>query len=192
MALAPRRLPQGSASTLDRYLTEIAAFPLIDRSEEARLARRIRAGDHEALATLVRANLRFVVSVAKRYQNQGVPLLDLINEGNMGLIRAAHRFDEGRGVKFISYASGGFARRCSRRSRSSPASCASRSTRAGQVHKVTRSQDRLRAELGRDPTEGEIAVDLGISPGDVAVALRVGQAHLSLGRAPRTRPMTGA
>ena len=90
--------------SLDLYLRDISVFPLISREEEVRLAQRIRTDDQEALDTLVRSNLRFVVSVAKKYQNQGVSLSDLINEGNLGLIRAAHKFDETKGIKFISYA----------------------------------------------------------------------------------------
>ena len=90
--------------SLDLYLKEISRYPLITREEEARLARRIREGEREALDKLCRSNLRFVVSVAKKYQNQGVALSDLINEGNLGLIRAAHKFDETKGIKFISYA----------------------------------------------------------------------------------------
>ncbi|MGH7545386.1 MAG: sigma-70 family RNA polymerase sigma factor, partial [Gemmatimonadota bacterium] len=93
--------PQGS---LDEYLREISAYPLIDRAEEAALARRIARGEREALCKLVNSNLRFVVSIAKKYQNQGVALADLISEGNLGLIRAAEKFDETKGVKFISYA----------------------------------------------------------------------------------------
>ncbi|MEX0843507.1 MAG: sigma-70 family RNA polymerase sigma factor, partial [Gemmatimonadota bacterium] len=91
-------------SVLDRYLEEISRYPLIDRDEEGVLAVKIREGDAESLERLIRANLRFVVSVAKKYQNRGVPLADLINEGNVGLIRAAHKFDETRGTRFISYA----------------------------------------------------------------------------------------
>ncbi|HNV77760.1 MAG TPA: sigma-70 family RNA polymerase sigma factor, partial [Gemmatimonadaceae bacterium] len=90
--------------SLDQYLRDISAYPLITREEEVLLAQRIRVGDQEALDKLVRSNLRFVVSVAKKYQNQGVSLSDLINEGNLGLIRAAHKFDETKGIKFISYA----------------------------------------------------------------------------------------
>src|SRR5262245_43772703 len=90
--------------SLDQYLRDISAYPLISREEEVRLAQRIRVNDQEALDKLVRSNLRFVVSVAKKYQNQGVSLADLINEGNLGLIRAAHKFDETKGIKFISYA----------------------------------------------------------------------------------------
>ncbi len=87
--------------SLDQYLREISRYPLITQEEEVQLARRIRNQDEEALDKLVRSNLRFVVSVAKKYQNQGVSLSDLINEGNLGLIRAAHKFDETKGIKFI-------------------------------------------------------------------------------------------
>jgi len=90
--------------SLDKYLQEIGRVDLINPEEEVILARRIKTGDSEALARLVKANLRFVVSVAKQYQNQGMSLPDLINEGNLGLMKAAQRFDETRGFKFISYA----------------------------------------------------------------------------------------
>ena len=92
------------AGTLEKYLQDIAKEPMVTAEEEVELAQRIKAGDQKALDTLVKANLRFVVSVAKQYQNQGLSLQDLINEGNLGLIKAAQRFDETRGFKFISYA----------------------------------------------------------------------------------------
>ncbi|HQW19017.1 MAG TPA: sigma-70 family RNA polymerase sigma factor, partial [Bacteroidia bacterium] len=92
------------SQSLEKYLQEISREGMITAEEEANLARRIREGDEEALSKLTRANLRFVVSVAKQYQNQGLSLPDLINEGNLGLIKAASRFDETRGFKFISYA----------------------------------------------------------------------------------------
>ena len=104
VATAPRRVRGSDEGSLDQYLRDISIYPLITREEEAELARRIRTDDQDALDKLVRANLRFVVSVAKKYQNQGVSLSDLINEGNLGLIRAAHKFDETKGIKFISYA----------------------------------------------------------------------------------------
>src|SRR5438034_9918366 len=88
--------------SLDQYLRDISAYPLINREEEVRLAQRIRVNDQEALDKLVRSNLRFVVSVAKKYQNQGVSLADLINEGNLGLIRAAHKCAETKGLKYSS------------------------------------------------------------------------------------------
>src|ERR1041384_6569695 len=90
--------------SLDQYLREISRYPLITQEEEVQLARRIRDQDEEALDKLVRSNLRFVGTVAKKYQKRGVSLSDLINEGNLGLIRAAHKFDETKGIKFISYA----------------------------------------------------------------------------------------
>ena len=102
-ATTPKKTSYEEGS-LDQYLRDISAYPLISRDEEVRLAQRIRQNDQEALDKLVRSNLRFVVSVAKKYQNQGVSLSDLINEGNLGLIRAAHKFDETKGIKFISYA----------------------------------------------------------------------------------------
>src|SRR5207245_7592282 len=89
--------------SLDQYLRDISAYPLITREEEVRLAQRIRTGEEEALDKLVRSNLRFVVSVAKKYQNQGVSRSDLINEGNSGLIRAAHKVDETKGIKINTY-----------------------------------------------------------------------------------------
>lgn len=99
-----KRETHAVSSAFDRYLREIGSQPLLSREEEAELARRIRAGEQEALDRLVQGNLRFVVSIAKRYQNRGVALSDLVNEGNLGLIRAAGRYDERKGVRFISYA----------------------------------------------------------------------------------------
>ena len=96
--------------SLDQYLKEISQYPLIDKAEEARLAKGIKRGEGEALDKLVRSNLRFVVSVAKKYQNQGVPLSDLINEGNLGLIRAAHKFDETKASSSSAMRCGGSGR----------------------------------------------------------------------------------
>src|SRR5262245_34675689 len=104
MRLSSAKKIASDEGSLDQYLREISQYPLINREEEVRLAQRIRESCEESLDKLVRSNLRFVVSVAKKYQNQGVSLSDLINEGNLGLIRAAHKFDETKGIKFISYA----------------------------------------------------------------------------------------
>ena len=99
-----KQITERNQGTLDKYLSDIAKESLLTTDEEVELAQRIKAGDQKALDKLVRANLRFVVSVAKQYQNQGLSLQDLINEGNLGLVKAAQRFDETRGFKFISYA----------------------------------------------------------------------------------------
>ena len=99
-----KQITNRDTGTLDKYLSDIAKERLLTADEEVELAQRIKVGDQVALDKLVRANLRFVVSVAKQYQNQGLSLQDLINEGNLGLVKAAQRFDETRGFKFISYA----------------------------------------------------------------------------------------
>src|SRR5713226_4603046 len=104
MAKANKQYTNRESQSLDKYLQEIGRVELLDPEEEIDLARRIKKGDQKALEKLTKANLRFVVSVAKQYQNQGLSLGDLINEGNLGLIKAAKRFDETRGFKFISYA----------------------------------------------------------------------------------------
>ena len=176
---SPRRgsFRQGS---LDQYLKEISAYPLIDRDEEARLARLIRDGDEEALDKLVRSNLRFVVSVAKKYQNQGVPLSDLINEGNLGLIRAAHKFDETKGIKFISYAVWWI--------RQAILQCLAEQSRivrvplnrAGALHRIGKRSSALLQELGREPTVEEIADDMDISQEEVERTLAISQSSLSL------------
>jgi len=166
--------------SLDQYLKEISAYPLIDREEEARLARLIRKDDEEALNKLVRSNLRFVVSVSKKYQNQGVPLSDLINEGNLGLIRAAHKFDETKGIKFISYAVWWI--------RQAILQCLAEQSRivrvplnrAGALHRIGRRSAALLQELGREPTVDEIADGLDISREEVERTLAISQSHLSL------------
>src|SRR5437660_10268900 len=104
MKVSTQRRSTVDEGSLDQYRRDISVLPRISREMEVELAKRIRQHDQDALDTLVRSNLRFVVSVAKKYQNQGVSLSDLINEGNLGLIRAAHKFDETKGIKFISYA----------------------------------------------------------------------------------------
>nr|NIP58707.1 RNA polymerase sigma factor RpoD/SigA [Gemmatimonadota bacterium]NIR79088.1 RNA polymerase sigma factor RpoD/SigA [Gemmatimonadota bacterium]NIT87746.1 RNA polymerase sigma factor RpoD/SigA [Gemmatimonadota bacterium]NIU31607.1 RNA polymerase sigma factor RpoD/SigA [Gemmatimonadota bacterium]NIV61953.1 sigma-70 family RNA polymerase sigma factor [Gemmatimonadota bacterium] len=179
MSAAYRRSGIGEGS-LDQYLKEISAYPLIDREEEGRLARLIREGDEEALNKLVRSNLRFVVSVAKKYQNQGVPLSDLINEGNLGLIRAAHKFDETKGIKFISYAVWWI--------RQAILQCLAEQSRivrvplnrAGALHRIGKRSSALFQELGREPTVDELARELEISREEVERGLALSQSHLSL------------
>ena len=168
---------QGS---LVQYLKEISQYPLIDRAEEARLARGIRAGDAECLDKLVRSNLRFVVSVAKKYQKQGVPLSDLINEGNLGLIRAAHKFDETKGIKFISYAVWWIRQAILQALAEQSRIVRVPLNRAGALHRIGRRSSSLLQELGREPTVEEIARDLDIPEQEVERTMAISQSHLSL------------
>jgi RNA polymerase primary sigma factor len=166
--------------SLDQYLKEISRYPLIDKAEEARLAKRIKRGEEEALDKLVRSNLRFVVSVAKKYQNQGVPLSDLINEGNLGLIRAAHKFDETKGIKFISYAVWWIRQAILQALAEQSRIVRVPLNRAGALHRIGRRSSALLHELGREPTVEEIADDLDISQQEVERTLAISQSHLSL------------
>jgi RNA polymerase primary sigma factor len=165
--------------SLDVYLRDIARYPLISRDEEAMLARRIRCGDQEALDTLIRSNLRFVVSVAKRYQHQGVSLPDLINEGNLGLIRAAHKFDETKEIKFISYAVWWIRQSILQALADQSRIVRVPLNRAGEMHRIGRRTSALQQQLGRDPTAGEIAEGTDLDVVDVERALAISRAHVS-------------
>ena len=166
--------------SLDLYLKEISRYPLITREEEARLARRIRDGEREALDKLCRSNLRFVVSVAKKYQNQGVALSDLINEGNLGLIRAAHKFDETKGIKFISYAVWWIRQAILQALAEQSRIVRVPLNRAGTLHRIGRRSNALFQELGREPSAEEIANGMDISIDEVRKTISISQAHLSL------------
>jgi RNA polymerase primary sigma factor len=167
-------------NSLTRYLSEIRAFPLLTRAEESALAKRIRAGDAEAWNALVCANLRFVVSVAKKYQHQHVPLADLVNEGNLGLMRAAERFDESRGVKFISYAVW-WVRQAMAQALAEHANVVRVPlSRAAIVQRIGRRSNVLRHALGREPTDAEIADALDLTGQDVASTLAITRATVSL------------
>jgi len=174
------RRASSKEGSLDQYLKEISQYPLIDRAEEARLAKLIRKDDEEALNKLVRSNLRFVVSVAKKYQNQGVPLSDLINEGNLGLIRAAHKFDETKGIKFISYAvwwiRQAILASLARQSRSVRLPL----NRATELSRVLRVSEKMKQELGRDPTPEEISgpAELTAKTVEMLLALNVAEVRL--------------
>ena len=149
--------------SFEKYLSDISKNEMISVDEEVILARRIREGDEEALKKLVSANLRFVVSVAKQYQNQGLPIADLISEGNLGLIRAAKRFDERRGFKFISYAVWWI-----RQSILEALTEKSRVIRiplnqVGVLSKINKTYSRLEQELDRPPTDEEIAIELDLT-----------------------------
>ena len=148
------------AASLDKYLFDISKLPLISAEEEVILSARIRNGDKQALEQLVSANLRFVVSVAKQYQHQGVRLQDLINEGNVGLIKAATKFDETRGFKFISYAvwwiRQGIMQAISDQARIIRLPL----NKIGLLNKIRRTHDSLEQDLERQPTLQEIAASL--------------------------------
>lgn len=167
-----KQVTNRDAASLDKYLHEIGKVDLITSEEEVELARRIKEGDEKALNKLVKANLRFVVSVAKQYQNQGLSLPDLINEGNLGLIRAAQRFDETRGFKFISYAVWWI-----RQSILQSLAEQSRIVRLplnkiGSLNKINRALNKLEQDFEREPTAEEVATELDISPKEVKEALR--------------------
>jgi len=179
MSFSPRKGFTAEGS-LDQYLKEISQYSLIDREEEARLARGIRSGDPECLDKLVRSNLRFVVSVAKKYQNQGVLLSDLINEGNLGLIRAAHKFDETKGIKFISYAVWWIRQAILQALAEQSRIVRVPLNRAGALHRIGKRSSALLQELGREPTVEEIADGLDLSEDEVASTLSIAQSHLSL------------
>src|SRR5688500_12478215 len=176
---ALRKLSVESES-LDQYLREISAYPLIDRDKEAELARRIRAGEESSLEALVRSNLRFVVSVAKRYQNQGVSLADLINEGNIGLMRAARKFDETKGIKFISYAVWWIRQAILQALAEQSRIVRVPLSRAGAVHRIGKRSSAMTQELGREPTMEEIADELDLTEEEIKHTLAMAQTHLSL------------
>lgn len=168
------------SASLDKYLQEIGKEELITAEEEVQLAKRIKEGDEEALEKLTRANLRFVVSVAKQYQNQGLSLPDLINEGNLGLIKAARRFDETRGFKFISYAVWWI-----RQSILQALAEQSRIVRlplnqVGSLNKINKAYSKLEQEHEREPSTEELAEATDIPIEKVADTLRVSGKHVSI------------
>src|ERR671936_278143 len=175
-----KRAPSFDEGSLDQYLREISQYPLITREEEVTLAQRIKRGDEEALDKLVRSNLRFVVSVAKKYQNQGVSLSDLINEGNLGLIRAAHKFDETKGIKFISYAVWWIRQAILQALAEQSRIVRVPLNRAGTLHRIGKRASALLQELGREATHKEIADGMEITEEEVAKTMSISQTHLSL------------
>jgi RNA polymerase primary sigma factor len=173
------RGPSGSDS-LATYLNEIKAYALLSRDEELELARRIRQGDKDALDGLVCANLRFVVSIAKRYQEGGVSLLDLINEGNLGLVRAARKFDDSKGVKFISYAVWWVRQAIVHALTDSTNTIRLPSGRVTQLYRIRRTANTLRQHLNREPTQDELASALGVTTADIEEIVPIASPHVSL------------
>jgi len=166
--------------SLDLYLREIGETPLIKAEEEVELAKKIRLGDQMALEKLTKANLRFVVSVAKQYQNQGLSLSDLINEGNIGLIKAAKRFDETRGFKFISYAVWWIRQAILQALAEQSRIVRLPLNRVGTLHKIGKISSSLQQEFGREPSADEIAKKLELSESEVSDTLKISNSHLSL------------
>ncbi len=166
--------------SLDKYLQDIAKVDLITPEQEAELSNRIKNGDQKALDMLVKANLRFVISVAKQYQNQGLTLPDLINEGNLGLIKAAKRFDETRGFKFISYAVWWIRQSILQALADQARIVRLPLNKIGTVNKINKASSLLEQELGRMPTVFEIADHLDITVADVKMALSNSNKHISM------------
>lgn len=179
MAKLSRRYRDEDRS-LDLYLREIGSTPLINAEQEVRLARRIKQGDNSALEALTKANLRFVVSVAKNYQNQGLSLADLINEGNIGLIKAAKRFDETRGFKFISYAVWWIRQAILQALAEQSRIVRLPLNRVGTLHKIGKVSSSLEQTYGRVPSPNEIAKELELSENEVSDTLKISNTHLSL------------
>ena len=166
--------------SLDKYLQEIGRVDLISPEEEVILARKIKSGDADALGKLVNANLRFVVSVAKQYQNQGMGLPDLINEGNLGLMKAAQRFDETRGFKFISYAVW-WIRQAILQSLAEQARIVRLPVnKIGSINRINRAFARLEQEFEREPSSQEIAEMLEMIPEDVKESLKTNGRTISM------------
>ena len=168
------------SQSLEKYLQEIGKVELITPEEEVRLAKAIKQGDQFALDKLTKANLRFVVSVAKQYQNQGLSLPDLINEGNLGLIKAAQRFDETRGFKFISYAVWWI-----RQSILQSLAEQSRIVRlplnkVGLTNKIQKAFSKLEQEFEREPSPQELAEILELDTDEVSATLGIGGRHISM------------
>jgi RNA polymerase sigma factor, sigma-70 family len=166
--------------SLDKYLQEIGRVDLISPEEEVLLARNIRFGDSEALRKLVKANLRFVVSVAKQYQNQGISLPDLINEGNLGLMKAAQRFDETRGFKFISYAVWWIRQAILQALAEQARIVRLPVNKIGSINRINRAFSRLEQEYEREPSSHEIAEMLEMFPEDVKDALKTNGRTVSM------------
>ena len=168
-----RQITQRSEESVSRYFQEISKFPMITIDEEIELTIRIRNGDDIALEKLVVANLRFVISVAKQYQNQGLSFPDLINEGNLGLVRAATRFDETRGFKFISYAVWWIRQAIIQAISEQTRVVRLPLNRLSSIKKISKAIPYLEQELEREPTESEIAEHLEISNDEVNIANRI-------------------
>ena len=175
-----KQVTNRETASLDKYLVEIGRVDLITAQEEVELARRIKAGDQRALDRLTRANLRFVVSVAKQYQNQGLTFPDLINEGNLGLIKAAKRFDETRGFKFISYAVWWIRQSILQALAEQARIVRLPLNKIGSIGKINRAFSELEQKYERSPSADELSMHLDIPKKDVKQALSSNGRHISM------------
>lgn len=168
------------SQSLDKYLQEIGKVDLLSPEDEIQLAIKIRKGDRSAFEQLTKANLRFVVSVAKQYQNQGLSLGDLINEGNLGLIKAASRFDETRGFKFISYAVWWIRQSILQALAEQSRIVRLPLNRVGALNKIGKAYSSLEQEYEREPNSAELAKELDMDINEVAEALKISGRHVSM------------
>lgn len=176
-----KQITNRESQSLDKYLQEIGKVELLTPDDEVELARRIREGDQLALEKLTKANLRFVVSVAKQYQNQGLSLGDLINEGNLGLIKAAKRFDETRGFKFISYAVWWIRQSILQALAEQSRIVRLPLNRVGALNKIGKAFSKLEQEFEREPSPQEISEILeGMSENEVQDTLKISGRHISM------------
>lgn len=175
-----KQITNRESQSLDKYLQEIGKVDLITSDEEVTLAQRIREGDQMALEKLTKANLRFVVSVAKQYQNNGLTLGDLINEGNVGLIKAAKRFDEKRGFKFISYAVWWIRQSIMQALAEQSRIVRLPLNRVGTLNKITKTFSDLEQKFQREPSTDELAEVLEVTAAEVADTLKIGGRHVSM------------
>lgn len=180
MGKIPKQYTNRESQSLDKYLQEIGRVDLLNQEEEIELARRIKKGDQKSLEKLTKANLRFVVSVAKQYQNQGLSLGDLINEGNLGLIKAAKRFDETRGFKFISYAVWWIRQSILQALAEQSRIVRLPLNRVGALNKIGKAFSTLEQEFEREPSASELAEELDMSLYEVADTLKISGRHVSM------------
>ena len=175
-----KQVTNRESKSLDKYLQDISKIPLITAEEEVELAQRIKKGDQKALDTLTTSNLRFVVSVSKQYQNQGLTLPDLINEGNAGLVKAAKRFDETRGFKFISYAVWWIRQAILQALAEQSRIVRLPLNKIGSINKINKAYSFLEQEYERAPNADEIANRLELSVSNVKQSMKVSGRHVSM------------
>ena len=175
-----KQITNRESQSLDKYLQEIGKVDLLTPDEEVGLAQRIREGDQQALEKLTKANLRFVVSVAKQYQNQGLSLGDLINEGNLGLIKAAQRFDETRGFKFISYAVWWIRQSILQALAEQSRIVRLPLNRVGSLNKISKTFSELEQKYEREPSPDELAEVLDVATAEVVDTMKISGRHISM------------